>query len=134
MTRYLFRCGTIVDPVMGRVDTDLVVADGQILDVGTGLDGDEAVDCRLDSASRHAVELIFDELIGGPGDLDGTLETVRFHAACGIDRVPLQVVDELAGTDNAGHERARIDSDPERSTSLFLASEPSRRRARPTAP
>jgi imidazolonepropionase-like amidohydrolase len=45
MTRYLFHGGTIVDPVLGRVESDLIVADGRILEVGTGLDGDEAVDC-----------------------------------------------------------------------------------------
>ena len=45
MTRRLFHGGTIVDPVLGRVESDLVVTGDRIVDVGTGLDGDEGVDC-----------------------------------------------------------------------------------------
>ena len=38
MNRILFRGGTIVDPVLGQIESDLVVDDGRIVDVGTALD------------------------------------------------------------------------------------------------
>ena len=56
MTRYLFKGGTIVDPVLGRLESDLVIEDDRILDVGTGLDGDEAIDC----SGRYLIPGLFD--------------------------------------------------------------------------
>ncbi|MDH3538756.1 MAG: amidohydrolase family protein, partial [Acidimicrobiia bacterium] len=46
MTRILFHGGTIVDPVLGRLENDLVAEGDRIVEVGSGLDGDEAIDCR----------------------------------------------------------------------------------------
>jgi imidazolonepropionase-like amidohydrolase len=46
MTRYLFHGGTVVDPIAGRSESDIVVQDDRILEIGSGLDGDEAIDCR----------------------------------------------------------------------------------------
>ncbi len=40
MTRYLFHGGTIVDPVLGRLESDLAVEGDRILEIGRGLDGD----------------------------------------------------------------------------------------------
>ena len=46
MTRTLFTGGTVYDGTTGRpAEADVVVEDGRIVDVGPGLDGDEAVDC-----------------------------------------------------------------------------------------
>ena len=46
MTRTLFSGGTVYDGTTGRpAEADVVVEDGRIVDVGPGLDGDEAVDC-----------------------------------------------------------------------------------------
>ncbi|MBV9830295.1 MAG: amidohydrolase family protein, partial [Marmoricola sp.] len=46
MTRTLFHGGTVYDGTTGvPAEGDLVVEDGRILDVGTGLDGDVEVDC-----------------------------------------------------------------------------------------
>ncbi len=45
MTKTLFAGGTVVDPVLGRLDTDLVIEGDRIIEIGSGLDGDEAVDC-----------------------------------------------------------------------------------------
>ena len=46
MTRTLFHGGTVYDGTAGRpTEADLVVEDGRILEIGTDLDGDEAVDC-----------------------------------------------------------------------------------------
>src|ERR1700712_677695 len=46
MTRTLFHGGTVYDGTVGRpARADLVVEDGHIVEIGTGLDGDEAVDC-----------------------------------------------------------------------------------------
>ncbi|MDH3606753.1 MAG: amidohydrolase family protein [Acidimicrobiia bacterium] len=45
MTRTLFHGGTIVDPVLGRTESDLVIEDDRIVEIGSSLDGDEAVDC-----------------------------------------------------------------------------------------
>ncbi len=46
MARTLFHGGTVYDGTTGRpAEADVVVEDGRILDVGPGLDGDEAVDC-----------------------------------------------------------------------------------------
>jgi imidazolonepropionase-like amidohydrolase len=56
MTRLLFHGGTIVDPVLGRTTTDLVVEGDRIIDVGTRLDGDEAIDC----SGRYLIPGLFD--------------------------------------------------------------------------
>ena len=45
MTRTLFHGGTVVDPVLGRISSDLVIEGDRILEVGSGLDGDDAIDC-----------------------------------------------------------------------------------------
>ena len=46
MSRTLFHGGTVYDGTAGRpAEADLVVEDGRILEIGSGLDGDEAVDC-----------------------------------------------------------------------------------------
>ncbi|WP_029135785.1 metal-dependent hydrolase family protein [Nakamurella lactea] len=46
MTRILFHGGTLFDGTVSEPSTgDLVVENGRIVDVGTGLDGDESVDC-----------------------------------------------------------------------------------------
>ena len=46
MTRTLFHGGTVYDGTAGQpAEADVVVEDGRIVDVGTDLDGDEAVDC-----------------------------------------------------------------------------------------
>jgi imidazolonepropionase-like amidohydrolase len=46
VTRLLLHGGRVFDSTTGSVaDGDVVVADGRIVDVGHGLDGDEAVDC-----------------------------------------------------------------------------------------
>ncbi len=46
MTRRLFTGGLVYDGTTGRpTEGDVVVEDGRIVDVGTGLDGDESVDC-----------------------------------------------------------------------------------------
>lgn len=46
MTRTVFRNGTLYDPRTRTADrADVVVADGRIAEVGTGLDGDVEVDC-----------------------------------------------------------------------------------------
>lgn len=45
MTRLLFHGGTIVDPVLGRSTTDVAIENDRIVQVGGGLDGDEAIDC-----------------------------------------------------------------------------------------
>jgi imidazolonepropionase-like amidohydrolase len=46
MTRTIFTGGTVYDGTTGRPgEGDVVVEDGRIVDVGTGLDGDVAVDC-----------------------------------------------------------------------------------------
>jgi imidazolonepropionase-like amidohydrolase len=44
MTRHLLHGGAIVDPVLGRLEADLVFENGRIVDVGTGLDGDDEID------------------------------------------------------------------------------------------
>ena len=56
MTRYLFHGGTIVDPVLGRVANDLVVEGDRILEIGAGLDGDEAIDCT----GKYLIPGLFD--------------------------------------------------------------------------
>ena len=44
--RLLLHSGSVLDVVSGEVDTaDVVLVDDRIVDIGTGLDGDEAVDC-----------------------------------------------------------------------------------------
>ena len=57
MTRLLFRGGAVFDP---NADTaasaDVVVENGRILDVGPGLDGDQAVDC----SGLHLLPGLFD--------------------------------------------------------------------------
>ena len=45
MTRRVFTGGTVVDPVLGRTEADVLVEGDRIIAVGSGLDGDEAVDC-----------------------------------------------------------------------------------------
>ena len=46
VTRTLFSNGVVYDGTTGRpTEGDVVVEDGRIVDVGTGLDGDEVVDC-----------------------------------------------------------------------------------------
>jgi imidazolonepropionase-like amidohydrolase len=46
MTRTIFTGGLVYDGTLGRpAEGDVVVEDGRIVDVGRGLDGDEAVDC-----------------------------------------------------------------------------------------
>lgn len=46
MTRTIYTGGLVYDGTAGRAaEGDVVVEDGRIIDVGTGLDGDEAVDC-----------------------------------------------------------------------------------------
>lgn len=46
MTRTLFHSGTVYDGTLAEpAAADVLVQDGRIVDVGTGLDGDEAVDC-----------------------------------------------------------------------------------------
>ena len=45
MTRRVFTGGTVVDPVLGRTEADVLVEGDRIIEVGSGLDGDEAVDC-----------------------------------------------------------------------------------------
>ncbi|MBT8196921.1 MAG: amidohydrolase family protein [Acidimicrobiia bacterium] len=45
MTRRVYAGGTIVDPVLGRTEADVLVEGDRILEVGSGLDGDEVVDC-----------------------------------------------------------------------------------------
>lgn len=57
MTRTVFQGGVVYDPASrsaGRAD--VVVADGRVVDVGTGLDGDEEVDC----AGRGILPGMFD--------------------------------------------------------------------------
>ena len=56
MTRILFHGGTIVDPVMGRAENDVLVEDGRIVAIDTGLDGEEAVDC----SGRYLFPGLFD--------------------------------------------------------------------------
>lgn len=47
MTRIVFSGGRLFDGTGAPpADGDVVIADGRIVEVGTGLDGDEAVDCR----------------------------------------------------------------------------------------
>ena len=47
MTRTLFSGGSVFDPVGGTVsDADVVIEDGLVVGVGTGLDGDTQVDVR----------------------------------------------------------------------------------------
>ncbi|HEX3299234.1 MAG TPA: amidohydrolase family protein [Actinomycetota bacterium] len=46
MTRTLFHGGTVFDGTMAPIaEADVVIEDGRIVDVGSGLDGDEQVDC-----------------------------------------------------------------------------------------
>ncbi len=46
MTRTVFQGGKVFDGTMAPLsDADVVIEDGSIVDVGTGLDGDESVDC-----------------------------------------------------------------------------------------
>ncbi|MER7245454.1 amidohydrolase family protein [Kribbella sp. NPDC000426] len=46
MTRLLLRSGSVLDVASGQVRTaDVVLVDDRIVDVGIGLDGDEAIDC-----------------------------------------------------------------------------------------
>ncbi|MFC7572861.1 hypothetical protein ACFQX8_10835 [Klenkia terrae] len=46
MTRVLFAGGSVVDGTGApAAPADVLVADGRVVDVGTGLDGDEVVDC-----------------------------------------------------------------------------------------
>ena len=54
--RLLFRGGTVVDPASGPSRADVVVEDDRIVDVGTGLDGDRAVDVT----GKHLLPGLFD--------------------------------------------------------------------------
>lgn len=46
MTRVLFTGGSVVDGTGSPTEpADVLIADGRVVDVGTGLDGDEVVDC-----------------------------------------------------------------------------------------
>ncbi|MFQ5554700.1 MAG: amidohydrolase family protein [Acidimicrobiia bacterium] len=54
--RLLFHGGSVVDPVTGPAVADVAVEDGRIVDVGSGLDGDEAVDCT----GKHLLPGLFD--------------------------------------------------------------------------
>ncbi|HEX9855711.1 MAG TPA: amidohydrolase family protein [Acidimicrobiia bacterium] len=45
MARVVLSGGTVVDPVLGRTASDVVVEGDRIVDVGRGLDGDESIDC-----------------------------------------------------------------------------------------
>ena len=46
MTRTVFHGGKVFDGTMAPLaDADVVIADGKIVEVGTGLDGDEGIDC-----------------------------------------------------------------------------------------
>ena len=57
MTRTLFSGGRVFDAASGEVrDADVVIEDGRIVDVGPGLDGDDAVDC----AGRTLLPGLFD--------------------------------------------------------------------------
>jgi imidazolonepropionase-like amidohydrolase len=56
MTRYVFHGGTVVDPVLGRTKSDLVVEGDRIIGIGTGLDGDESIDCT----DKYLIPGLFD--------------------------------------------------------------------------
>lgn len=54
MTRLLLHSGSVLDVQSGEVRTaDVVLADDRIVDIGIGLDGDEAIDC-----ARRAARLL----------------------------------------------------------------------------
>ena len=47
MTRTLFHGGMVFDGTMAPIgDADVVIEAGRIVDVGSGLDGEERVDCE----------------------------------------------------------------------------------------
>ncbi|MDH3259631.1 MAG: amidohydrolase family protein [Acidimicrobiia bacterium] len=57
MTRLLFRGGSVFDATDApQASADVVVEDGRILEVGTGLDGDQAIDCT----GLHLLPGLFD--------------------------------------------------------------------------
>jgi imidazolonepropionase-like amidohydrolase len=90
MTRTLFTGGlvydgTLADPAPG----DVVVEDGRILDVGVGLDGDEAVDC----SGRFVSPGFFDSHVHVTLNVPNLLEVAEtpfslqfFHAAANLKK------------------------------------------------
>lgn len=56
-------------------------------------------------------DVVFDELIGGFGDVDAPGFAGVFHAGGGVDGVAPNVVGEFFDTDNAGNDGAAVDAD-----------------------
>ncbi len=77
--------------------------------VGSLRDKDEGVHVAFplhgNDATRLAIEFVSNQLVGCRGHLDRSWNSFRFHAACGVDDVALQVVGELVSSDDPGHYR-----------------------------
>ena len=58
-------------------------------------------------------EIVLDQVVGGPGDLDLAGHAVGLHAACGVYRIPPQVIVKLLPTDHAGDRRPGVHSETE---------------------
>src|SRR3984957_7033185 len=67
----------------------------------------------LNRPTGLAIEMFTDKVEGIARDLDDAAGAVGFHAACHIDRLTPQVVDEFAAADDARDHRAGVDADAE---------------------
>src|SRR5208283_2893666 len=65
---------------------------------------------NLDGPARFAVELVPDQIVGAPGDLDGAALAVGFHTARQIHGRAPEIIDKLLAADDAGHHWPGVDA------------------------
>src|SRR4051812_35022196 len=84
MTRTLFHGGTVYDGTTGRpAEGDIVVEDGLIAEVGTGLDGDVEVDCSGGFVSPGFFDSHVHVTLDAPSQMQimGTPFSLQFYMA-----------------------------------------------------
>ena len=106
MTRVLFAGGSVLDGTGApAAPADVVVADGRVVDVGTGLDGDEVVDCTGTTLLPGLIDCHVHVLLSGVDtlrQLQTPYSQVYFEAARNLRRtlaLGITSVRDAAGAD-----------------------------------